>query len=110
MEKGKAAAYAVLFVTFKDAAEARRIAGFLLDKRLIACCNLVNPVESSFWWKGKIQKEKETLGIFKIKKTAFKTICQEIKKHHSYEIPEILALPLWRGDSAYLEWMKEVLI
>ncbi len=108
--KKYASRYGIVLVTFKDIAEARKVAAHLLQKRLAACCNLITPVESSFWWKGKVQREKEVLGIFKTKKTAFNFICQEIKKHHSYEVPEILALPLRAGAPAYLKWMKEVLI
>ena len=106
----KAASYIVLFVTFKNIAEARKITGVLLNKRLIACCNLVSRVESSFWWEGKIQREREALAVLKTKKSKFEPLMREIKKRHSYKVPEILALPVLKGNPNYLQWLREVVI
>lgn len=107
---GKAASYVVLLVTFKNIAEARRIAGILLNKRLAACCNLVGRVESSFWWEGKIQRERETLAIIKTKKSKFDSVIREVKARHSYQVPEIIALPILKGNPAYLQWIHQIVI
>ncbi len=107
-KKGKATSYIVVLVTFKNTAEAKRITTVLLSKRLIACCNLIPVVESSFWWEGKIQKEKEALAIIKTKKSQWDLLLKEIQAHHSYSVPEILAIPLLKGNPRYLQWMKEV--
>lgn len=106
----KAASCIVLFVTFKNIAEARRITGILLSKRLIACCNLVSRVESSFWWEGKIQREREALAIIKTKKSKFDSLLREVKARHSYHVPEILALPVLKGNPDYLHWIHQVVI
>ena len=109
-KKGKATSYIVLLITFKDLIEARRITAVLLNKRLAACCNLVGPIESSFWWEGKIQRERETLAVIKTKKSKFDSVIQEVKARHSYQVPEIIALPVLKGDPNYLQWLREVVI
>jgi len=106
----KAASYVVVLVTFKNIAEARRITGVLLNKRLVACCNLVSPIESSFWWEGRIHREREALAVLKTKKSRFEPLVREIKKRHSYKVPEILALPVLKGNPDYLRWLREVVI
>ena len=100
----------VVLVTFKDIAEARVITQQLLKKRLVACCNLISGVESSFWWEGKIQREREALAILKTKKSKFDSVMREVKTRHSYHVPEILALPVLKGNPSYLQWIQEVVI
>ena len=102
-------AYIVVLISFKNMTSARTIARYLLKKRLAACCNLVTPVESLFWWEGKIQVEKEALALIKTKKSKFGLLVGEVKKKHSYQVPEILALTILKGNSAYLKWIEEVL-
>ena len=100
----------VVLVTFKNIAEARAITKQLLKKHLVACCNLVSGVESSFWWEGKIQREREALAILKTKKSKFDSVMREVKARHSYQVPEILALPVLKGNHSYLRWIRQVVI
>lgn len=100
----------VVLVTFKNTAEAKRITTALLRKRLIACCNLVEQVESSFWWEGKIHRERETLAIIKTKRSKLDSVILEVKARHSYHVPEIIALPILKGNPAYLEWIRQTMI
>ena len=98
--------FIVIFVTAKDAAEAQRISRGLLEKKLIACANIVSSVNSFFWWEGKIDQSAEALVIMKSQKRCFPKIVSAVKKIHSYSVPEIIALPIVDGSRDYLDWIK----
>ena len=102
--------YIVVFVTVKSKKEAEKITAVLLRKRLAACVNAVPGIASAYWWKGKIERAKELLLIIKTKKALFKKLTLEVKKVHSYEVPEIISLPLTGGESKYLKWIDQSVI
>jgi periplasmic divalent cation tolerance protein len=87
--------------------EARAIAGSLLKKKLVACANIIGAVSSEFWWRGKIDKAAETLLLMKTVKSNFRRIESEVKRLHSYEVPEIIALPVIAGSEDYLGWIRK---
>ena len=95
----------VLFITTADNEEAQRIADLLLEARKAACVNIVSWVSSSFWWQGKLEQAKESLLIVKSRASALDEIVDLVKKHHSYDVPEIIALPIIGGNPDYLNWM-----
>ncbi len=97
----------VVFITAKDITEAKKISDQLLEKKLIACANIIEGVESVFRWQGKIDQAKETLMILKSKQSLFKKIVKTVKAHHSYEVPEVIALPIVDGNPDYLKWIDE---
>jgi len=97
----------VVFVTTKNVREANKIAAKLVKGKLIACANVVKGVNSIFRWKGKVEKASETLLILKSKKSCFKKIVKTVKKYHSYDVPEIIALPIIDGNKDYLGWVKK---
>lgn len=97
--------YIVVFMTVPDKKEATKIAQSLLKEKLIACANIVGPVSSLFWWKGKIDKASEFLVIMKSKKNLFKKLSERVKELHSYEVPEVIALPVIDGLPSYLNWL-----
>jgi periplasmic divalent cation tolerance protein len=97
--------YTVILVTAKDEEEAQRIAVALLNERLIACANIVKDVRSLFWWDGKVDTAQEVMLVLKSKKNLFAKIARVVKSVHSYQVPEIIALPIISGDSAYLKWI-----
>ena len=99
--------YIVIFTTCASAKEAKDIAGALLEGRLVACANIVSPVESRFWWKGKKDSAKEALLILKARKANFSKIEKAIRRIHSYSVPEIIALPVVSGSRDYLKWIDE---
>ncbi len=101
--------YIVIFVTAKDIQEAEKITQALLDERLIACGNIVNPVTSFFHWVGKIEKAEECLIVMKSRADLFSQVAERVKRLHSYEVPEVLALPIVDASKAYLDWMSVVL-
>ncbi|MBS7608323.1 MAG: divalent-cation tolerance protein CutA [Candidatus Bathyarchaeia archaeon] len=101
--------YIIVLVTAPSKDEAEKIAKTLLEERLIACANIIGPVHSLFWWLGKIDKAREHLIIMKTRKDLFEKICEMVKALHSYQIPEIIALPITEGSKDYLKWLDESL-
>ncbi len=99
--------YMTVLVTCPSEKEASRIARRLLDAKLIACANIINGVKSLFYWKGKINKSAESLIIMKTTKSNLRKIDRTVKKMHSYEVPEIAALPLEWMSGDYLKWLKD---
>jgi len=97
----------VVLVTGSNARECARIARSLLDKRLIACANLLPQVRSLYCWKGKIADEKECLMLLKTSRELLPTLQAEVEKRHSYSVPEIIALPILNGSANYLDWIAE---
>jgi len=90
-------------------AEAKKIAVRLIDEKEVACANILDSVESMFWWKGKVEKEKEVFIILKSSKDFLDKIIKTIKCLHSYSNPEIIALPIIGGSAEYLQWIDESL-
>jgi periplasmic divalent cation tolerance protein len=97
--------HVVLFITTADTKEAQRIADSLLEARKAACVNIVPEVSSSFWWQGKPEQAQESLLIVKSQASALDEIVDLVKKHHSYDVPEIIALPIIGGNPDYLDWI-----
>jgi periplasmic divalent cation tolerance protein len=86
--------------------EAERIARTLLEKRLAACVQIIGPIESLYWWQGTINKSEEWMCLAKSKLGLLSQIEGTIKALHSYEVPEILALPVVAGSERYLQWLR----
>jgi len=101
--------YLIVFVTASNREEAVKIVRVLLEERLIACGNLVDGVSSFFWWKGEIEEETEVLVVMKSDDKRFKKLSERIVELHSYDVPEILAVPIVNGLPSYLDWLKGVL-
>jgi periplasmic divalent cation tolerance protein len=99
----------MVLVTTNNKPEAEKISQTLLEKKLIACANIISPISSCFLWQGKIDKATESLIIMKSRTDLFPELSQQIKSLHSYEIPEILALPIVLGSTDYITWMQSVL-
>jgi periplasmic divalent cation tolerance protein len=96
----------VIFITAGSGAEARKIAKGLVGKKLAACVSIVPLVESVYTWKGKTEVAREALLIAKSKKKLFTKIEKAVKGLHSYECPEIIALPVTDGSRDYLKWLE----
>jgi len=100
-------AYIAIFITASSKKEGTRIAQALLKKRLAACVNILDKIESFFWWEGKVDHAKEVLLIVKSKKDKFDRIKELVKSLHSYQVPEIIALPIVGGYRPYLKWIDD---
>lgn len=101
--------YILILITCGSKKEAGRIADSLLSERLVACANIISGVESRFRWKGKVEIAKEILVILKTRRENFKAIEKTVKRIHSYEVPEIIAVPVMAGNKEYLEWLDGAL-
>lgn len=97
--------YIVVLVTTNDKQEAKKLIKHLLDAKLIACANIIGPGESYFNWGGKLQIVEEFLVFMKSRLDLFDSLFETIKSLHSYENPEVIALPIVAGSIAYLNWV-----
>lgn len=96
----------LIYITCKDKKEAKKISLGLLEKKLVACTN-IHPIESMYWWDGKLQEDKEVVIIAKTKEDNFNKIKEEVKKIHSYDIPCIIKLGC-EGNKEYTDWINRV--
>jgi len=99
--------YAVVFVTAANKKEARKIADGIVKEHLVACVNIVEKIESIYWWQGKIEKSMEMLLIMKTKISLAKKLIKKVKALHSYVVPEIIFLPIIEGNPDYLKWINK---
>jgi periplasmic divalent cation tolerance protein len=101
--------FILVLVTTASKEEAEKIVQKLLEGKLIACANIINPVTSRFYWSGKIDCAEECLVVMKSRIDLFGALVECVKGLHSYEVPEVLALPIVAGSEAYLGWIGGVL-
>jgi periplasmic divalent cation tolerance protein len=99
----------VILITTSIDEEAERIANELLTQRKAACVNIIPKVRSLFWWKGKLDSADEAVLIVKTKASLVDQIVSLVREAHSYEVPEVIALPLIGGNRDYLNWMSDEL-
>ncbi len=101
--------YVIVLVTTPSKQEAKKIAQHLLSEKLIACANIIGPVTSFFRWAGKDERAEEHLLLIKTRADLFDKLTEAVKTMHSYEVPEILAMPIVAGSGAYLDWLRSSL-
>jgi len=97
-----------IFVTTASEQEAVSIGKTLVEEGLVACANIIPQIRSIYRWKGEIWDERETLIMIKSRETLFESIRSRIKELHSYEVPEITAIAVEKGDEAYVQWIQAV--
>jgi periplasmic divalent cation tolerance protein len=95
----------IVLITAGSEEEAHKIAELLVNEKKAACVNIVPAVDSLFWWEGKIESARESLLLVKTKASLFPEIVELVKETHSYEVPEIIALPIIAGSEDYLKWL-----
>ena len=100
----------VVLCTAKSKEEAQDIAKQLVAFKLAACVNIIDQVQSIYSWEGKICEEAEVLMVIKTKKSLFEDLEKAIRTHHSYENPEIIALPIEKGSKPYLSWIDQSIV
>jgi periplasmic divalent cation tolerance protein len=87
--------------------DADRIAKILVETRMAACVQVIGPIRSTYWWKGKVEEASEWLCVMKTRKDLYSDLEASLKAVHPYEVPEIVAVPLTKGSEAYLRWIEE---
>lgn len=97
----------VVFMTAPTADEARRIASELVERQLAACVQILPEIESVYRWKDEVQREKETLILAKTTAPHFDELEKAVRALHSYETPEIVAVPMSQVSEPYRAWMAE---
>ena len=97
----------VVFCTVGKAQEAEALALALVEERLVACVNVVPSVTSIYCWQGKVERAEERLLVMKPRAERFEELRAAIVARHSYEVPEIVALPLVAAHAPYLDWIDE---
>jgi len=98
--------YIVVLVTVGARDEGEHIAASLVSEHLAACVNIVGPVRSIYHWEGRVQHDDELLLIIKTRRELFDQLVARVAALHSYENPEVIAIPITAGAAAYLDWLK----
>jgi periplasmic divalent cation tolerance protein len=99
----------VVFLTAANGEEATRLADLLIGAHLAACVQILPEMESVYRWQGQIERQSEILLIVKTTRGKFAELEREVRALHSYETPEILAIPIVTGSQPYLDWLNESL-
>src|SRR5205823_11528655 len=99
----------VVLMTAPSAEEAMRIAEMLVERKFAACVQILPPITSIYVWKGEVQRENEIMLVAKSTRAKFDELEDAVRAVHSYETPEIIALPIVAGSQSYLSWLSSCL-
>jgi periplasmic divalent cation tolerance protein len=97
----------LVLTTCGNAADAGSLAALLVEQRLAACVNALDKVTSTYRWQGRVQQDQETLLVIRTTAARYPAVEKAIRAHSKYELPEVLAIPVAAGSSAYLDWVRE---
>jgi periplasmic divalent cation tolerance protein len=97
----------LIYITAGSMDEARGIAKALVSNRLAACANIIDNMNSLYWWNGEIQEEREVILIAKTVESLVPEVIDKVQSMHSYECPCIVSLPIIDGNPAFLEWIEK---
>ena len=97
----------VVFMTAANSEEATRLADMLVGAHLAACVQILPEIESVYRWQGKIERSSEVLLLAKTTRAKFDDLEREVRALHSYDTPEIVAVPIVAGSAPYLEWLVQ---
>lgn len=95
----------VVYVTVSSEAEAAQIANCLVQEHLAACVNRIGPIQSTYLWQGEVHHDPEYLLMIKTRSSLVDQLAERVKTLHSYDLPEVIALPIQGGLPAYLNWI-----
>jgi len=99
--------FVVILVTAPSADDAARIGRALVEERLAACANVVGPIRSIYRWQGAVEEGDESLMLVKARAADVDRVTARVRELHTYDVPEIIALPIRGGSPAYLAWLAE---
>jgi periplasmic divalent cation tolerance protein len=99
--------YIQISTTTETKEEAQKIAQYLVEQKLAACAQITGPIESTYRWRDNVETANEWLCLIKTREALFNKAQAAIKKLHSYETPEIIAVPIVKGSKEYLNWLDD---
>lgn len=97
----------IVYITVGKKEEAEKIGEELVSSRLAACVNIIDKMESFYWWEGKVQKDHEVVLIAKTKEVLVSRLIEKVKSLHSYSCPCIVSLPISDGYQPFLDWIDK---
>jgi periplasmic divalent cation tolerance protein len=100
----------IVFTTTPNAAEAEDLAKKIIEAKLAACVQVLPPIKSFYFWAGSVQTDAENLLLIKTLPEKYDELEKFIREHHSYDVPEIVALDAAKVSADYLDWMKNYLV
>jgi periplasmic divalent cation tolerance protein len=95
----------MLYITAGSRDEAKKIGRALVEARLAACANVIDGMESVYWWQGKLTEDREAVLIVKTRADLVPAVTAQVKALHSYTVPCVVALPIVDGNPDYLDWI-----
>ena len=96
----------LVYITTKNKAQAAEIGKKLVQERIVACVNIVDGMQSIYWWEGKICEDNEAILIAKTSDSLFNNLLARVKELHSYTVPCIVAIPIKKGNPDYINWLQ----
>jgi periplasmic divalent cation tolerance protein len=99
--------FVVVLVTTASAEEGARLGRTLVEERLAACANVIGPIRSIYRWQGAVEEAEEYLVLLKARAADVAALEGRVKALHSYDVPEVLALPVAAGSAPYLAWLAD---
>lgn len=96
----------LVYITTKNKAEAIEIGKKLVQERIVACVNIIDGMQSIYWWEGKICEDNEAILIGKTSDSLFDTLLSRVKELHSYTVPCVVAIPIEKGNPDYINWLE----
>jgi len=97
----------LIYITAGSMDEAKAIGKELVSSRLAACANIIDNMNSIYWWEGEVQDEKEVIVLAKTKESLVSELIDKVKSMHSYECPCIVSIPIIDGNRAFLDWIRK---
>ena len=95
----------MIYITASSRDEAKKIGRALVEERLAACANVIDGMESTYWWEGKLAEDREAVLILKTRADLVGALTARVKTLHSYSVPCVVALPILDGNADYLRWV-----
>jgi len=97
----------LVYMTASDKQEAEKVGQALIEARLAACVNVIDSMQSMFFWQGSVQKENEAVLIAKTKVGLVSELTRKVQSVHSYDCPCVIAVPVIDGNPEFLQWIQE---
>lgn len=98
---------ALVYITCADKSEAERVGQALVEAHLAACVNIIDGMQSMFWWQGKAEKDQETVLLAKTRTALVGALTEKVRSVHSYDCPCVVALPIIDGNPEFLQWIHD---